>query len=143
MHADCLAPGACVSWLVIERAFMIPCLCRWTPGSTPQQGIGQSLSCFGNAGPGNLIPIPGTRMFNNDVTLTKAFPLKGERRQIMFRAEIYNIFNHTQFTSANISPQYNWQLWQTGMLQQTNANLGRYTAAASPRQMSLSLRVQF
>ena len=56
---------------------------------------------------------------------------------------MYNIFNHTQFTAANIAPQYNWPLWQTGVLQQTNASLGRYTAAANPRQMSMSIRIQF
>ena len=53
-------------------------------------------------------------MFNSDVTFSKAFPLKGERRQFMFRAEMYNIFNHTQFTAANITPQYTWPLWQHG-----------------------------
>ncbi|HEY2017068.1 MAG TPA: hypothetical protein VGH38_26365, partial [Bryobacteraceae bacterium] len=106
-------------------------------------GIGQSLSCFGNAGPGDIITLPNTRMFNTDLTFGKAFPLKGERRQILFRAEMYNIFNHTQFTTANITPSYSWPLWQTGVLQQTNANLGRYTASHAPRQMSLSLRLQF
>ena len=124
-------------------AFVIPNPCSWTPGPTPQQGIGQSLSCFGNAGPGSLIPLPGTRVNNWDMTFTKVFPLKSEKRQIMFRAEMYNIFNHTQFTNWNISPSYNWPLWQQGILQQTNANLGRYTAAANPRQMSMSLRFQF
>jgi hypothetical protein len=142
------APGANANGtpgnqLLNESAFVIPNPCSWTPGPTPQQGVGQSISCFGNAGAGNLIPIPGTRAFNWDMTFTKAFPLKSERRQIQFRAEIYNIFNHTQFTAANISPQYNWPLWQTGVLQQTNANLGRYTSAANPRQMSMSLRLQF
>jgi hypothetical protein len=78
------------------------------------------------------------------MTFSKVFPLKSERRrQVMFRAEMYNIFNHTQFTAANISPTYSWPLWQTEVLQQTNANLGRYTTAANPRQMSLSLRLQF
>jgi hypothetical protein len=66
----------------------------------------------------------------------------GERRQILFRAEMYNIFNYTQFTAANIAPQYSWPLWQTGVLQQTNSSLGRYTSAANPRQMSLSLQLQ-
>jgi hypothetical protein len=61
----------------------------------------------------------------------------------MFRAEMYNIFNHTQFTAANISPTYSWPNWQNGILVQTNANLGRYTGAANPRQMSLSLRLHF
>ena len=124
-------------------AFVIPFPCSWTPGATPQQGVGQSMECFGNAGAGSIIPLPGTQVFNWDVTFGKAFPLKSEKRQIIFRAEMYNIFNHTQFTAANTSPQYNWPLWQTGVLQQTNANLGRYTAAANPRQMSMSLRLQF
>jgi hypothetical protein len=143
------APGANANGtpgnqLLNEGAFVIPFPCSWTPGPTPQQGIGQSLACFGNAGAGDIIPLPGTRFFNSDVTVSKAFPFKKEsRKEVMFRAEIYNIFNHTQFTSANISPQYSWPLWQTGVLQQTNANLGRYTAAANPRQMSLSLRLQF
>jgi hypothetical protein len=142
------APGANANGtpgnqLLNESVFVIPFPCSYAPGPTPQQGIGQSLSCFGNAGPGNTIPIPGTRTFNSDVTLSKAFPLKSEKRQLMFRAEMYNIFNHTQFTNFNISPTYSWPLWQTGVLQQTNANLGRYTAAANPRQMSMSLRVVF
>ena len=142
------APGANANGtpgnqILNESVFVIPNPCSWTPGPTPQQGVGQSMSCFGNAGTGSLIPLPGTRTFNWDMTFSKAFPLKGERRQIMFRAEMYNIFNHTQFTAANIAPQYNWPLWQTGVLQQTNANLGRYTSAANPRQMSLSLRLQF
>jgi hypothetical protein len=137
------ANGTPGNQLLNESVFVIPNPCSWTPGPTPQQGVGQSLSCFGNAGAGSLIPIPGTRMFNWDMTFSKAFPLRSEKRQILFRAEMYNIFNHTQFTAANIAPQYNWPLWQTGVLQQTNANLGRYTAAANPRQMSMSVRLHF
>ena len=142
------APGANANGtpgnqLLNESAFVIPNPCSWTPGPTPQQGIGQSLSCFGNAGPGNILTVPGTQVFNWDVTFGKAFPLKNEKRQILFRLEAYNIFNHTQFSAANISPQYSWPIWQTGVLQQTNANLGRYTAALAPRQMQMSLRLQF
>jgi hypothetical protein len=142
------APGANANGtpgnqILNEGVFVIPMPCSWTPGPTPQQGIGQSMSCYGNAGAGSLIPLPGTRTLNFDMTFGKAFPIKGERRQIVFRAEAYNIFNHTQFTAANIAPTYSWPLWQTGVLQQTNASLGRYTSAANPRQMSLSLRLQF
>jgi hypothetical protein len=143
-----LAPGANANGspgnqLINESAFLIPNPCSYTPGPTPQQGVGENMSCFGNAGAGSLIPLPGTQMLNFDMTFTKVFPLKSERRQIMFRAEMYNIFNHTQFTAANISPSYSWPLWQQGILEQTNANLGRYTAALPPRQMSMSLRFQF
>ena len=124
-------------------AFTIPFPCSWTPAADPHQGVGQSMECYGNAGPGSIIPLPNTRLNNWDMTFTKNFPLKSERRVLMFRAEMYNIFNHTQFTGANTSPQYNWPNWQNGVLTQTNSSLGRYTAAANPRQMSMSLRFQF
>src|SRR5260370_19423180 len=119
------APGANANGtpgnqLLNESAFVIPFPCSFTPGPTPQKGIGQSLSCFGNAGPGSIIPIPNTRLFNWDMTFAKAFPLgKESRRDLMFRAEMYNIFNHTQFTVPNnsnslITPTYSWPLWQQG-----------------------------
>ena len=101
------------------------------------------MSCYGNAGTGSLIPLPWTHLFNWDLTLAKAFPLKSEKRSVQFRAQIYNIFNHTQFTGANISPQYRWPQWQNGQLQQSNTSLGRFTSAANPRQMSMELRLQF
>jgi hypothetical protein len=129
--------------LLNESAFTIPWPCSLAPGATPQQGIGESMECYGNAGAGSLIPIPHTHLFNWDMTFSKSFPLKSEGRVIMFRAEMYNIFNHTQFSGASIGPQYNWPNWQNGVLTQTSSGLGRYTSAANPRQMSLSLRFQF
>jgi hypothetical protein len=124
-------------------AFVIPYPCSWTPAADPHYGIGQSMSCFGNAGAGSIITIPRTRTNNWDMTFQKNFPLKSENRVFMFRAEMYNIFNHTQFNGANISPTYDWSSWQKGVLVQTNSNLGRYTSALNPRQMSLSLRLRF
>jgi len=124
-------------------AFVIPYPCSYTPASTPQMGIGRSMSCFGNAGSGSLIRIPGTRTNNWNMTFSKGFQLGRESRMLMFRAEMYNIFNHTQFSAANTSPQYDWNQWKAGVLKQTNANLGRYTATLNPRQMSMSLRLQF
>ena len=129
--------------LLNMAAFVIPYPCSWTPAADPHYGIGQSMSCFGNAGAGSIITIPHTRMNNWDMTFQKNFPLKSESRVIMFRAEMYNIFNHTQFNGANISPTYDWSSWQKGVLVQTNSNLGRYTSALNPRQMSLSLRLRF
>jgi hypothetical protein len=143
-----LAPGANANGtpgnqIINESVFTIPYPCSLTPGATPQQGIGENPSCYGNAGPGSLIPIPGTHLDNWDMTFSKSFPLKSERRVVIFRAEMYNIFNHTQFTGANTTPSYSWPLWQTGVLEQTSATLGRYSTAANPRQMSMSLRIQF
>jgi hypothetical protein len=101
------------------------------------------MECYGNAGTGSILKEPNTRVDNWDVTFSKNFPLKSERRVIMFRAEIYNIFNHTQFSSAGVTPSYNWPNWQNGLLEQTSSSLGRYSATLPQRQMSMSLRFQF
>jgi len=68
-------------------------------------------------------------MFNWDMTFSKAFPLKSERRQLTCRAEY-----RTHLRLAELAKR---------RAVQTNANLGRYTASANPRQMSMSLRPVF
>ena len=46
------------------------------------------------------------------MTFTKNFPLKSEKRVLMFRAEMYNIFNHSQFDITPLrltsAPTYDW-----------------------------------
>jgi hypothetical protein len=117
--------------------------CSWTPGATPQQGIGKNMSCFGNAGAGSLMSMP-LRQNNWDMTIAKSFPLGKEgKRMIMFRAEAYNVWNHTQFSSINTSIQYDLPKWQQGVLSQTNNQLGRYTAARDPRRMAMTIRLEF
>lgn len=60
-----------------------------------------------------------TTMSNWDMTFAKTFPLKGEKsRGFTFRAEMYNIPNHTQWSGIN-------------------------TSARAPRQMAMTLRFQF
>jgi hypothetical protein len=56
---------------------------------------------------------------------------------------MYNIFNHANFSGYNIGPTYDWRNWLNGTLVQTNNNLNRMTGTLNPRQMSMSLRVQF
>jgi hypothetical protein len=129
--------------LINEAAWQIPYPCSLTAAADPHYGVGENLSCFGNAGPGSLINVPGTRVTNFDMTFSKNFPLKNEKRVLIFRAEMYNIFNHASFSGYSIGPTYDWSNWKNGTLVQTNSGLGRYTAALNPRQMSMSLRFQF
>lgn len=125
------------------KAFAFPNPCSWTPAATPQQGIGQSMACFGNAGPGSIMSVP-LRQNNWDMTFAKNFPLGHESRRVLtFRAEMYNIWNHTQFSSLNTTIQYDFPSWQKGILTQTNNQLGRYTAARDPRKMAMTLRLVF
>jgi hypothetical protein len=105
------------------------------------------MACFGNTGSGSIMSVP-IWMNNWDLTLAKKFPLWSERRNITFRAEFYNLPNHTQFSGINNTLQYDlvsYQNWIQGKgnLVQSNALFGRYTGARAPRQVALTLRVQF
>jgi hypothetical protein len=80
---------------------------------------------FGNAGTGI---ISGPRLTNFDFTLYKDFHVT-EKQKLQFRAEIFNAFNHTNFTT--VATTYG------------AATFGQATAAADPRIAELVLRYQF
>jgi outer membrane receptor protein involved in Fe transport len=89
---------------------------------------------FGNA-PKDVIRLPG---FNNwDISLFKKIPIKTEARYFQLRWEMYNAFNHTQFsgvdTTARFDPQGN----------QVNPTFGQVTSARQARVMQASLRFSF
>jgi hypothetical protein len=123
---------------------MRPFPCSAAPAANMRLGIGQNFECFGNTGPGSLFPIPHTHLDNWDMTFTKRFPIKGEHRSLEFRAEMYNIFNHTQFTGANLSQSYDWKTWRdTGVLVPQTGSAGRYNGTVEPRLMSMNIRFTF
>ena len=83
----------------------------------------------------NLVRQPGTN--NWDMTATKNLPVH-ERFRIQLRCELYNAFNHTQFSlrstlTARFDAQGN----------QVNSNLGAFTAAAPARVLQLAVRANF
>ena len=80
---------------------------------------------FGNAGTG-IIRGPG--LINFDMTLQKTFKIY-ESVGLEFRAEAFNVFNHTNFTT--VSTNYG------------SGSYGRVTAAADPRIMEFALRLHF
>ena len=89
---------------------------------------------YGNA-PKDVFRGPGIN--NWDISLFKKFPIKGEARFILFRWEMYNAFNHTQFSgvdgAARFDPQGN----------QGNTRFGQVISTRSPRVMQASLRFTF
>jgi hypothetical protein len=117
---------------------------------------------------GNLPRNFGRRpnIFNSDLAFFKNFRI-GERRGVQFRWEIYNIFNHTNFTDLDGGLTYGMVLLQSNPLdaaglavkctttaaptanvcrteyQQTNSRFGAPTGARSPRVMQASLRINF
>ncbi len=89
---------------------------------------------FGSAGVG-ILRQPG--IGNWDMTATKRFPLGAEQRFLQFRAEFFNVWNHTQFASYFSQAAFNAQG------QQTDPNFGAYASARDPRRIQFSLRLVF
>ena len=93
-----------------------------------------ALSDPGNA-PRDVSRGPGVN--NWDISLFKRIPLRKEDRFLQLRWEMYNAFNHTQFSSvdsgARFDPQGN----------QVNGRFGQLTAARAARVMQAALRFSF
>jgi hypothetical protein len=72
-----------------------------------------------------------------DIAATKHFRFK-ERVDTQLRVEMYNAFNHPQWSSVN-----NTALFDPTTGDQVNSALGRITGDRGPRIMQLALRVAF
>ena len=71
----------------------------------------------------------GPRYINWDASLTRGFGLGREGTELRFRAEYFNLANHTNLGDPN--------------LQQSSTSFGRITSDVSPRIAQLSLKVLF
>ena len=88
---------------------------------------------FGNVGR-NTLNYPGR--LNFDAGLSKRFAIS-ERAGFDFKWEVFNMFNHTQFSTFDSTARFD----ATGA--QINGQFGQYTAARDPRLIQLSMRLQF
>ena len=89
---------------------------------------------FGNAGTGILV---GPGVNNWDLALSKRIPLGSEERNLTFRSEFFNAWNHTQFSSVDSSARFN----ASG--DQVDALFGSYTGSRPPRIIQFSLKFVF
>jgi hypothetical protein len=108
-------------------------------GYGPLQAINPTVfapPAVGTLGDPSKVLIRGPGINNFDLSLAKGIPIR-ERVHMQFRVEMYNAFNHTQFSTLNATAQFN----ATGA--QTNAQFGQYTAARDPRIMQWAVRMQF
>ena len=96
---------------------------RGTPGNAPR-------SYF--RGPG---------INNWDMSLFKQIPMPGEHFKLQFRAEAYNVFNQTNFTSVDTKAQF--QVDYQGNFAQYNPTFGKFTNASRKRRLQLALRLSF
>jgi hypothetical protein len=88
---------------------------------------------FGNA-PRDVFRGPGIN--NSDFTLFKNFPVR-EKARIQFRWEMYNVFNHTQWSGVDNNARFD----AAGA--QVNGQFGQVTSARLERQMQFALRFEF
>ncbi len=93
-----------------------------------------SYGGYGNAG---RSPLRLPRINNWDVAIFKTIRF-GERINFQIRGEMYNFFNHTQFSAFNATGRFNPA---TG--QQIDPTFGQYTVARDPRRMQFGFRISF
>lgn len=114
-----------------------------------------ALPAAGTLGNASKYVVRGPGRNNFDVSVFKNFPLT-ERFKAQFRAEAYNIFNHTQFTSEDTTIKFNNTNAVVNVVATANTpaasvgpggviptTFGQYTAAALARRMQLALRITF
>jgi hypothetical protein len=83
-------------------------------------------------------PIRGPGINNWDISVIRDFPFtRDSARNLQFRFEMYNAFNHTQFSGVDTGARFD----ATG--NQVNARFGEYTAARAARRIQLGLKLNF
>lgn len=87
--------------------------------------VGAQQGSYGDAGR-NIIEGPG--LFNTDLSLVKNWAFAGERHRVEFRAEGFNIFNHTNFAGIDD-------------LVQQDTTFGQIRTALPSRQIQLALKL--
>jgi hypothetical protein len=92
------------------------------------------LGSFGNVGR-NTVQAPGYKTW--DFSVFKSFH-PSEKTNLEFRAEFFNLLNHTNFLFANSGPQSGNNATILGTQQ-----FGNLTAARPPRQIQFALKLSF
>jgi hypothetical protein len=98
-----------------------------------------ALPAVGTIGTSPRFPIRGPGNTNWDMTIFKNFPIR-EAMRLQFRWELYNAFNHTQFTAIDTAARFDPRAAGNP---QVNARFGEFTAARNPRIMQFALRFYF
>ncbi len=94
------------------------------------------LPAVGTIGNSAKTVIRGPGLNNWDIAAFKNLVVR-EPLHIQFRAEFYNAFNHTQFTSLDTTARFDAQG------NQINTDLGAFTAAGNPRIIQLGVKLYF
>jgi hypothetical protein len=101
------------------------------------QPLSPTVGNFGNT-PVGILRQPSWS--NWDVTLAKRIPLHlGKNGQVRLQFQAYNVFNQVEFTTIGTTYQFSG----TNNSVNNNTQTGRYTATTPPRQLGLTVRMDF
>jgi hypothetical protein len=95
-----------------------------------------AVPAVGTIGNASKYLIRGPGVNNWDISIIKSFPVR-EPFRLQVRCEMYNAFNHTQFTSIDTTARFDAQG------RQVNGTFGAYTAASNARIIQFALRASF
>ena len=112
--------NACAGATTVCRSYLNPANFSQNPGFASNLAL-----TYGNVVKGSFV---GPRFTNWDVSLIRAFPIR-DAVQMEFRAEFFNMLNHTNFGDPQVT--------------QTSSTFGRITSANDPRIGQLSLKLDF
>jgi hypothetical protein len=114
-------------------------------GALPAPGTNPQSFCA-NLAPFNIgrNGITGPKLYNMDFSVHKVFPVRkiSEQFNVQFRAEMFNIFNHSNFVPPQpMSGDSNAGIYN---LDGSNAGVGNISQLAGlPREIQFALKVQF
>jgi hypothetical protein len=85
----------------------------------------------------------GPWLNNWDMALFKRIPMPNDRWKLYFRAEAYNVFNRSNFTTLDTRAQFTIDTTNGNSLVQRNPTFGDALAAYPKRRLQLALRLGF
>ena len=120
--SGCATQAICVQWI------------------NPNAFVQNPTGTYGNVGRNSL---RGPKNFSFDLSLVRTFAVK-ERYKLQFRAEAFNILNHTNFVGA-FAPagQPAGSTYGTASTTLSSSNFGQITGAYDPRIMQFALKLFF
>jgi hypothetical protein len=119
-----------------EYSWIYPSLLK-TPAVKGSQGFDSSR-----------LPVRNPGLHNYDITIAKNFNLGTEKLKLQLRSELFNAFNHTQFTGFGNSATFNAAGQITNLSNALGGSGGRFgfgalNATAEPRRIQLAMKLVF
>jgi hypothetical protein len=116
----------------------VPAGLYYNPSVFAPPALGSTITTpvLGDLGGGSgVLSLP--KITNLDTTISKFFPLFGERRGLRLQAQAYNVFNHPEYNAVGTGLQWS----ATG--QQTSLAAGVFSGTLPARVMAFSARIEF